>query len=155
MVLLPVCGVQNGRSRSVLVMEWREMHVISGLRANLGEQCAVDPVYDRSVHFTGSTEQLSVIIEFRHEDVLYLQIPSRMQQRHGVDETFQGTRTEMEALIHDTIADEILEQARLDAHGQRRIEDALDRDVPFFQTNGIPNGPPERNAVLDIAMMDV
>ena len=69
-------------------MERPEMDVISGLRANFGEQCAVDPVYDGSVHFAGSAKQLAVILKLRNENVLHLQVSARMQERHRVDETF-------------------------------------------------------------------
>src|SRR5262245_65646879 len=98
MVLLPMCGVKRGRSRPFTIMEGRKVHVISGLRADFGEQCAVHPVYDGSVHFAGSTEHLAVILELRDKDVLNLQISSRMQQRHGVEEALQGAGAQMEPL---------------------------------------------------------
>src|SRR5262249_1713420 len=34
-------------------------------------------------------------------------------------------------------------------------QDALDRDKPFLQPNRVPDGPPELNALLDIAVMNV
>ena len=56
------------------------MHVVSGLRANLGQQRAVNPVYNRSIHFTGSAKSVGVFLEFRYENVLYLQVSARVQQ---------------------------------------------------------------------------
>src|SRR3989442_14645827 len=123
-----MCGVKSGRSRAFPVMERREMHVISGLRANLGEQRAVDPVYNRSVHFAGSPEHPAVVVKLRDENILHLEISSRMKQRHGIDETFQRSRAEMEPLIHDPFSNKLLEQAGLDSGRKRSVQDALDRD---------------------------
>src|SRR5262245_59216749 len=155
MVLLPMCGVKNRRSRSVPVVERREMHVIAGLRADLGKQGAVHPVYDRPIHFTGTAKHLAVITEFRHENVLHLQITSRVQERHRVDETFERARAEMEALVQHSFANETLQQTGFHAGRQRRIENALDRDETFFEADSVPDVSPECNALIEVGMMQM
>src|SRR5262245_7866676 len=155
MVLLPMCGVKNRRSRSVPVVERREMHVIAGLRADLGKQGAVHPVYDRSIHFTGAAKHLAVIAEFRHENVLHLQIASRMQQRHRIDETFKRARAEMEALVQYSFPNETLQQTGFHARRQRRIQNALDRDEAFFEADGVPDVSPEGDPLIEVGMMQM
>src|SRR5215470_16179292 len=123
MVLLPMCGVQSGRSRIFPVMKRREMHVIARLRADLGEQGAVHPVYDGPIHFTGSSKHLAVVVKFRNKDVLDLKVAARVQQRHGIEETFQRTGAQMESLVQNSFTNEIFEQRRFHARWQWRIED--------------------------------
>src|SRR5262245_65847738 len=106
-------------------MEWREVHVISGLRADLGEQRAIDPVYDRSIHFTGPTKHPAVFLELGYENILHLQVSSWMQQRDGIHETFQGDRDQMEAMIHDDLADKILETTRFGSRRQWSVQVGL------------------------------
>jgi hypothetical protein len=89
-------------------MEGREVHVISGSGAHLGEQRAVDPVDNRSIHFTGPPKHPAVVVEFRDENVLHLQIPTRMKQGHCVDKTFQCSRAQMESQIHNSFTYELL-----------------------------------------------
>ena len=55
------------------------MHVVSGLRTDLREQRAVDPVYGRSVQFSRSAKHSAVVFQFRNENILDLQISARMQ----------------------------------------------------------------------------
>jgi hypothetical protein len=85
------------------------MYVITGLRADFGKQCAVHPVYDRSIHFTRPTKHPAVIPKLSHEDVLHLQVTAGMKQRNGIQETLDGAGTQMEALILDAFANKMLE----------------------------------------------
>src|SRR5207302_7071752 len=98
------------------------MYVVSGLRADLCQQRSVDPVHDRSIHFTRSTKHSAVVFEFRDENILNLQISTRMEQRHGAQKAFDSARTELKPLIHNAFADEVLQESRLDAGRQRRIQ---------------------------------
>src|SRR5262245_56281811 len=150
-----MCGVKGRRPRSFSVMEGREVHVISGPGAHLGEQRAVDPVDDRSIHFTGSPEHPAVVVEFRDENVLHLQIPTRMKQRHRVDKTFQRSGAKVESQIYNSFAYKFLEQGRLDSRGKRRIKDTLNRNQSFFKADRIPYRSPERNSLLDVRVLQM
>ena len=90
-------------------MEGREMQVISRLRTHVREQRTIDPVHDRSVHFTRTAKHPAIILEIRYEDVLYLQVSAGMKQWNGIQKAFHCTGTEMESLIHNSFADELLE----------------------------------------------
>ena len=85
------------------------MHVVSGLRADFGQQRAIDPVYDRSIHFTGPAKQLAVVLQLRDKNVLHLKIAARMKQRNCINETLECAGAQMESLIDDMFADKIFE----------------------------------------------
>ena len=53
-------------------MERRKVDVVAGLFSYFGQERAVHPVYDRSVHFAGSTEHSRVVGEIRDENILNL-----------------------------------------------------------------------------------
>src|SRR6516162_5481850 len=131
------------------------MNVVSGLRADLRQQRAVNPVYDRPIHFTRSAKHSAVVFEFRDEDVLNLEIAAWMQQRNRVEKTLDGARAELKSLIHHSFADETLQQLRLESGGKWRIKDSLDRDKPFFEAYGVPHGPPERDTLFNSRRVDV
>src|SRR3954463_3572119 len=61
----------------------------------------------------------------------------------------------MEALIHHTLADELLENPGFDARRQRRIQDTLQRNESFFETNRIPGRTPECDASLQAQLMQM
>src|SRR5438132_14393658 len=122
------------------------MYVVSGLRADLCQQRSVHPVHDRSVHFTRSTKHSAVVFEFGDENILNLQISTRMKQWNGVQKAFDGARTELKPLIHNAFADELFQQPALDYVRQRCIKNALDGDESFFQSHRVPYVPPERDA---------
>ena len=85
------------------------MDVVTGLFSNFGQERAVHPVYDRSVHFSGSAEHSRILVEIGDEDVLNLQVSPRMKKRNRVDETFQRSGAQMESLIRRRTGDEVFQ----------------------------------------------
>ena len=61
------------------------MHVVSGLRANLSEERAINPVYDRSIHFTRPAKHSAIIVKFRDEDILHLQRETKSLRPYAVE----------------------------------------------------------------------
>src|SRR5207247_9476630 len=78
-----------------------------------------------------------------------------MQQWHGIQEAFHRAGTEVEALIHDSLADEIFEQPGLYSCRQRCVQNAFNRDKSLFQSDGVPHRSPECHALCSSRRMHV
>src|SRR5436309_13152478 len=99
MFLLTMCTVKDRRSRPFTVMERRKVDVVAGLFSDLCKQGAVDPVYDRSIHLAGPTEDFRIIGKLGNENILNLQVSPRMKKRNGIHEAFKNPGTQLKSLI--------------------------------------------------------
>src|SRR5262249_55059933 len=87
------------------------------------------------------------------ENILDLQISSRMQQRNGVEETLERPRAEMEPMIHCTFADEFFQQRGLDTGGKGGVQNTLNSHKSFFEADSVPDGSPEHHSMFDARLV--
>src|SRR5207244_5225785 len=99
MFLLPMCSVKDRRSRPFTIMERRKVDVVAGLFSDFCKQGAVDPVYDRSIHLSGSTEDFRIIGKLSDVNILNLQMAPRMKNQNGNQETHEIHGTKLKSLF--------------------------------------------------------
>ena len=102
-------------------MERRKVDVVAGLFSDFCKQGAVDPVYDRSIHLSGSTEDFRIIGKLSDENILNLQMAPRMKKRNGIHEALENPGTQLKSLIACSVRHESFELGRPDIRGQRNI----------------------------------
>src|SRR5262249_58189046 len=93
---LPECRVDKGGARSRAIAKRREVDVVPRPGADGAQERTVDPVHDGAVQLAGAAKPLAVFVHRGDEDVLHLQIASRMQERHGVDEALHRAARDVE-----------------------------------------------------------
>src|SRR6266853_2689027 len=82
--------IHDGRFRAQPIRERREVDVVAGAGADGAQQGAVHPRYQRSIQFARPAESLAVFVHVLDEDILHLEIPTRVEERQRVREALGG-----------------------------------------------------------------
>src|SRR4029453_11943439 len=97
-----------------------------------------------------AAESLPVLVHGGDEDVLHLQIASRMQQRDRVDEALHGTARDVEPHVGGRGREQLVEGVTVEPRRQRYVGRTLETPQPFLETETIPGGSPEGDSTLAI-----